>query len=98
MTKVAADPANTGAIFITYNAANVGPIGATNMTFADALRRRRGRRSGAARRVVWPAGSHRFPGLGCASASFAMATGRGMGAVIPPATPMLAKFVPSECR
>ncbi|HWI99723.1 MAG TPA: pilin [Burkholderiales bacterium] len=98
VTQVQLDPANTGAIFITYNAANVGPIGANNMITLTPFVAVAG---GAPVRLSASYGPPAVTGSldwACASASNATAAGRGMGATVPPATPMLAKFVPSECR
>jgi type IV pilus assembly protein PilA len=98
VTKVQLDPANTGTIFITYNAANVGPIGVQNMISLTPFVAVAG---GAPVQLAASYGPPAVTGSldwACASASFATATGRGMGAAIAPAAPMLAKFVPSECR
>ena len=98
VTSIGLDPANTGAIIITYNAANVGPIGVQNqITLTPFVRGPAG--------FVQLAASYGPPAVtgaldwACASASNATATARGMAAgIVPPVNPMLAKFVPSECR
>jgi type IV pilus assembly protein PilA len=100
VTGIALDPANTGAIIITYNAANVGPIGVNNqITLTPFVR------NTTAGTFVQLAASYGPPAVtgaldwACASASNATATARTMAAgIVAPAAPMLAKFVPSECR
>jgi type IV pilus assembly protein PilA len=98
VTQVQLDPANTGAILITYNAANVGPIGVQNMITLTPFVAVAG---GAPVRLDASYGPPAVTGSldwACASASNGTATARGMGATVAPAAPMLAKFVPSECR
>jgi type IV pilus assembly protein PilA len=100
VTGIALDPANTGAIIITYNAANVGPIGTNNqVTLTPFIR------NAVAGTFVQLAASYGPPAItgsvdwACASATNATATARGMNAgIVVPANPMLNKFVPSECR
>jgi type IV pilus assembly protein PilA len=100
VTSIQLDPGNTGAIFVTYNAANVGPIGVNDqITLTPYIR------DTATNTFVQLAASYGPPAVtgaldwACASASNATATARGMAvAIVPPARPMLAKFVPSECR
>ena len=98
VTNIPLDPAHTGAIFSTYNAANVGPIGAQNMISLTPFVAVAG---GAAVRLDASFGPPAVTGpvdWACASASNGTARGRGMGATVAPATPMPQKFVPSECR
>jgi type IV pilus assembly protein PilA len=98
VTQVQLDPGNTGAIFITYNAANVGPIGAQNMISLTPFVAVAG---GAPVQLALSYGPPAVTGSldwACASFSNGTAVARGMGATIAPAAPMLAKFVPSECR
>ncbi len=100
VTGIALDPGNTGAIIITYNAANVGPIGTTNqLTLTPFIR------NAAAGTFVQLAASFGPPAVtgavdwACASASNATAAARGMATgIVPPANPIPVKFVPSECR
>jgi len=100
VTSVALDPGYTGAIVITYNAANVGPIGTANqITLTPFIR------NATAGTFVQLASSYGPPAVtgsldwACASASNETARARGMDTgIVVPTTPMLAKFVPSECR
>jgi type IV pilus assembly protein PilA len=100
VTSVALDPANTGAIIVTFNAANVGPIGITDqITLTPFIR------DTATNTFVQLAASYGPPAVigsvdwACASASNATATARGMAAgIVLPTRPMPQKFVPSECR
>src|SRR5262245_18656174 len=97
VTSVSLDPANTGAIIITYNAASVGPIGtADQITLTPFVSA-----GGAAVRLDASFGPPAVTGpvdWACASASDTTADARGLGGTVAPARPMLQKFVPSECR
>jgi type IV pilus assembly protein PilA len=97
VTSVALDPAYTGAIIITFNATNVGPIaGANQLTLTPFVRGPAG--------FVRLSDSYAPPGVtgaldwACASATDNTALARGMQPTVAPTTPILAKFVPSECR
>ena len=89
----------TGAIIITFNAGNVGPIGANNqLTLTPYIRNPGGG-------FVQLAASFGPPAItgsldwACASASNETAAGRGMAVgIVPPANPIDIRFVPSECR
>jgi type IV pilus assembly protein PilA len=98
VTKVQIDPAYTGAILITYNAANVGPIGVQDQITLTPFVSVAG---GAPVRLDASFGPPAVTGpvdWACASASNGTAGARGMGATVAPTRPMLQKFVPSECR
>jgi type IV pilus assembly protein PilA len=98
VTSIQLDPANTGAIIITYNAANVGPIGVQDQITLTPFVAVAG---GAPVRLDASFGPPAITGSldwACASASNRTAAARGMGATVAPARPMLMKFVPSECR
>ena len=94
VTSIQIAPA-TGEVTVLYNATNVGSIGAAN-----ALRMTPYIRSGAA--VVTQLGASYAANVtgtidwGCASATNAVSTTRGLPALV--AGTMLAKYVPSECR
>jgi len=102
VTQVQLDPANTGTIFITFNAANVGPIGGTNMLSLTPFIRNV---AGGANAFVQLAATYgAVPAVtgsldwACSSATFGTAAARFMVPIVPPANPMPARFVPSECR
>ena len=98
VTNIQLDPAASGAIFITYNAANVGPIGANNQVTLTPFVAVAG---GAPVRLDASFGPPAVTGSldwACASRTNITAASRGMGATVPPANPMLNRFVPSECR
>jgi len=99
VTSIALDPGNTGAIMITYTAANVGPIGTNNqLTLTPFVR------NSAAGTFVRLDASYGPPAVtgavdwACASVSSATAAARTMVPVVPPPNPIAVKFVPSECR
>ena len=86
--------ANTGEITILYNAANVGPIGATNaITLTPYVQAGGAPVQLAAALAGGVTGSIDW---GCSSQFNVVSTGRGMPAVVQ--GNMLARFVPSECR
>jgi type IV pilus assembly protein PilA len=99
VTSVRLDDAGyTGTITVTYNAANVGPIGVNDQITLTPFVAVAG---GAAVQLAASFGPPAITGpvdWACASASNGTAAGRGMGATVAPARPMLQKFVPSECR
>jgi type IV pilus assembly protein PilA len=99
VTSIALDPAFSGAIIVTYNAANVGPIGANNQITLTPFVRNLA--AGGFVRLDASFGPPAVTGpidWACASVSSATATARTMVPVVPPPTPMAVKFVPSECR
>jgi type IV pilus assembly protein PilA len=87
----------TGAITITYNAANVGPLGAANTLVLTPYIRDTAAGTFTQLAASYAAGVSGSLDWACASATNATATARGMDAGIVPGT-MLAKYVPSECR
>jgi type IV pilus assembly protein PilA len=95
VTSVTITPAS-GVITITYNAANVGAIGAGNTLTLNPFV------ANGAGGFVTLAASYGPPAItgaldwACASVSAATAGARGMAPTIPGT--MLAKYVPSECR
>jgi type IV pilus assembly protein PilA len=99
VTSIALDPANTGAIIVTYNAANVGPIGAANQIALTPFVRNTVANTFVQLAASYAAGVTGALDWACASATNATATARAMATgIVVPANPMLAKFVPSECR
>jgi len=94
VTSVLMSAANTGEIYITYNAANVGPIGAANvLSLTPYVQAGAGPVQLAAALAAGTTGSLDW---GCSSITNIVSTGRGLPALVPGT--MLAKFVPSECR
>jgi type IV pilus assembly protein PilA len=102
VTSVLVAPA-TGAITITYNAANVGVAAANNqLTLTPYIA---STPAGGGATVFTQLGAALAAGTAgpldwaCASQTNATATARGMAAgIVVPATPLLAKYAPAECR
>jgi type IV pilus assembly protein PilA len=87
----------TGAITITYNAANVGPLGANNTLVLTPYIRDTAAGTFTQLGASYAAGVSGSLDWACASATNATATARAMATGIVAGT-MLAKYVPAECR
>lgn len=93
VTSVLADGV-TGEITVTYNAANVGSIGAGNTLTLTPYRQVTGGPQLLA--AAFAAGLSGAMDWGCASASNAVSTARGLPAIT--LGTLLAQYAPSECR
>jgi type IV pilus assembly protein PilA len=96
VTSLTITPA-TGVVVITYNAANVGAIGATNQLALTPYITVPG---GASVQLAasYAAGVTGPVDWGCASATSATSTARGLPPLAALAAGLPAKYVPSECR
>jgi type IV pilus assembly protein PilA len=102
VANIAVAPA-TGAITITYNAANVGVAPANNQLTLTPYIASTPAGGGATvftqLAAALAAGTAGPLDWACASQTNATATARGMAAgIVVPATPLLAKYAPAECR
>ncbi len=87
------------AIRITYNAANVGSIGANNQLLLTPYVRWGAAAGNVSLISAAQAASQAGPiDWGCSSATSAVSTARGLPPEAAPPNPLAARFAPSECR